>query len=207
MECSAVGVRSSLFQFILAYTVYFYLLAAGPGLITLENSLTVYHVLVLLAWAAVYPFPYQTLSHCDDASGLTLTCARHVVILEPQLDLATELRMIGRVHRIGQTRARPTSTACVSMALSSARWRASGRLARCPPISWSRVVRLCMARGALIELEGTAGASVPCVSRERVCTRSCSSLAIVLACALVLFPPPKKLVQQATATDRCTGLQ
>ena len=108
-----MGVRSSLFQFILAYTVYFYLLAAGPGLITLENSLTVYHVLVLLAWAAVYPFPYQTLSHCDDASGLTLTCARHVVILEPQLDLATELRMIGRVHRIGQTRQAYVHRLCV----------------------------------------------------------------------------------------------
>ena len=122
----------------------------------------------------------------EGGSGYALTCARHVVILEPQLDLATELQMIGCVHRIGQTRQAYVHRLCVDGSFSSARWRASSRLARCSPISWSRVVRLCTARGASIELEGTAGASVPCVSRERVCTRSCSSLAIVLALALVL---------------------
>ena len=39
-----------------------------------------------------------------DASGLTLTAASHVIIVEPQPDIATELQMVGRVHRIGQTR-------------------------------------------------------------------------------------------------------
>ena len=53
------------------------------------------------------------LSAQRDASGLTLTCARHVVILEPQLDLATELQMIGRVHRIGQTRQTYVHRLCV----------------------------------------------------------------------------------------------
>mgnify|MGYP001982710462 CR=1 FL=1 len=37
-----------------------------------------------------------------NAAGLTLTAASHVLILEPQPELATELQMIGRVHRIGQ---------------------------------------------------------------------------------------------------------
>lgn len=44
------------------------------------------------------------LSAQRDASGLTLTAASHVVIVEPQPDVATEQQMIGRVHRIGQTR-------------------------------------------------------------------------------------------------------
>merc|ERR1712185_872139 len=38
------------------------------------------------------------------ASGLTLTAASHVIIVEPQPDVAVELQMVGRVHRIGQTR-------------------------------------------------------------------------------------------------------
>ena len=37
----------------------------------------------------------------------------HVIILEPQLDLATELQMIGRVHRIGQTRQTYVHRLCV----------------------------------------------------------------------------------------------
>ena len=53
------------------------------------------------------------LSAQRDASGLTLTCARHVVILEPQPDAATELQMIGRVHRIGQTRQTYVHRMCV----------------------------------------------------------------------------------------------
>ena len=44
------------------------------------------------------------LSAQRDASGLTLTAASHVIIVEPQPDVATEQQMIGRVHRIGQTR-------------------------------------------------------------------------------------------------------
>ena len=44
------------------------------------------------------------LSAHRDSSGLTLTAASHVVIMEPQPDVATELQMIGRVHRIGQAR-------------------------------------------------------------------------------------------------------
>ena len=44
------------------------------------------------------------LSAHRDASGLTLTAASHVIIMEPQMDVATELQMIGRVHRIGQMR-------------------------------------------------------------------------------------------------------
>ena len=44
------------------------------------------------------------LSAHRNASGLTLTAACHVLILEPQIDAATEQQMIGRVHRIGQTR-------------------------------------------------------------------------------------------------------
>ena len=47
------------------------------------------------------------------AAGLTLTCARHVVILEPQPDLATETQMIGRVHRIGQSRQTYVHRLCV----------------------------------------------------------------------------------------------
>ena len=53
------------------------------------------------------------LSAQRDASGLTLTCARHCIILEPQPDLATELQMIGRVHRIGQTRQTYVHRLCV----------------------------------------------------------------------------------------------
>ena len=44
------------------------------------------------------------LSAQRDASGLTLTAASHVVICEPQPDVAVEQQMVGRVHRIGQTR-------------------------------------------------------------------------------------------------------
>ena len=44
------------------------------------------------------------LSAQRDASGLTLTAACHVIIVEPQPDVATEQQMVGRVHRIGQTR-------------------------------------------------------------------------------------------------------
>ena len=44
------------------------------------------------------------LSAQRDASGLTLTAASHVIIMEPQPDVAVELQMIGRVHRIGQRR-------------------------------------------------------------------------------------------------------
>ena len=69
------------------------------------------------------------LSAQRDASGLTLTCARHVVILEPQLDLATELQMIGRVHRIGQTRQTFVHRLCVDgsfeVSLAGSRGRAA----------------------------------------------------------------------------------
>ena len=44
------------------------------------------------------------LSAQRDASGLTLTAASHVIICEPQPDVAVEQQMVGRVHRIGQTR-------------------------------------------------------------------------------------------------------
>jgi hypothetical protein len=44
------------------------------------------------------------LSAQRDASGLTLTAASHVIIVEPQPDVAVEQQMVGRVHRIGQTR-------------------------------------------------------------------------------------------------------
>ena len=44
------------------------------------------------------------LSAQRDASGLTLTAASHVVIVEPQPDVAIEQQMIGRVYRIGQMR-------------------------------------------------------------------------------------------------------
>ena len=44
------------------------------------------------------------LSAQRDASGLTLTAACHVIVVEPQPDVATEQQMVGRVHRIGQTR-------------------------------------------------------------------------------------------------------
>ena len=44
------------------------------------------------------------LSAQRDASGLTLTAASHVIICEPQTDVAIEQQMVGRVHRIGQTR-------------------------------------------------------------------------------------------------------
>ena len=40
----------------------------------------------------------------QDAAGLTLTAASHVIIVEPQPDVAVEQQMVGRVHRIGQTR-------------------------------------------------------------------------------------------------------
>ena len=42
------------------------------------------------------------LSAARNAAGLTLTAASHVLILEPQPALHTELQMIGRIHRIGQ---------------------------------------------------------------------------------------------------------
>ena len=44
------------------------------------------------------------LSAQRDASGLTLTAASHVIIVEPQPEVAIEQQMVGRVHRIGQTR-------------------------------------------------------------------------------------------------------
>jgi SNF2 family DNA or RNA helicase len=37
-------------------------------------------------------------------TGLTLTEAQHVVLIEPILDPATEQQSLGRVHRIGQSR-------------------------------------------------------------------------------------------------------
>ena len=63
----------------------------------------------------LHTIPLESLSHFSlgqvlllsaqrDASGLTLTAASHVIIMEPQPDVAVELQMIGRVHRIGQTR-------------------------------------------------------------------------------------------------------
>lgn len=61
--------------------------------------------------------PHEVARFCDEptvqalllsagrsAAGLTLTAARHVIILEPQIEMRTELQMIGRVHRIGQLR-------------------------------------------------------------------------------------------------------
>ena len=59
------------------------------------------------------------LSAPRDASGLTLTAASHVVIVEPQPDVAVEQQMVGRVHRIGQTRQTHVHTASSSPAASS----------------------------------------------------------------------------------------
>jgi len=39
------------------------------------------------------------------AVGLNLTCANHVYFLEPSMDIAQEKQAVGRVHRVGQTRA------------------------------------------------------------------------------------------------------
>ena len=44
------------------------------------------------------------LSAHRNASGLTLTAASNVLILEPHPERAVEDQMIGRVHRIGQRR-------------------------------------------------------------------------------------------------------
>ena len=67
----------------------------------------------LAAFKAEPELQVLLLSAQRDASGLTLTCARHVIVIEPQLDLATELQMIGRVHRIGQTRQTYVHRLCV----------------------------------------------------------------------------------------------
>ena len=66
LECSMLW--ESFFQFILAYTVYCYLLLAAGALLAYGIPRTS----ITRMGCSLYPFPYQTLSHCDDASGLTL---------------------------------------------------------------------------------------------------------------------------------------
>ena len=39
------------------------------------------------------------------AVGLNLTCANHVFFMEPSMKIQQEKQAVGRVHRVGQTRA------------------------------------------------------------------------------------------------------
>ena len=71
----------------------------GPAVVRLEG-----HAVVDITSRDIPTMQALLLSAQRDASGLTLTAASHVIICEPQPDVAVEQQMVGRVHRIGQTR-------------------------------------------------------------------------------------------------------